>query len=327
MKNYLLTFILFLCICSSTLFHNCVAVITPTPIPIGDESILKEIPTTLEGIYEVNASELFERNSLRIGKQYIEFKIIENTKLLVKEYYSFTEEDIQNDSISNYYSIKEDILIYHNDSLYKLREQLATKRINSDGYLNESDTKKLKKLDHKLSNGTINDMFSLQHTGDRYEYDFRLLYELNLSDGQFVMYTKDKRIETLKAVLKQHEKAYFISVFNDELSNWNSIIIEEKEDAISIQIIDPRNIQQNEDHYKSMANYQPYQANRQILIDPSKAQFEVLLNDPKFLIEVTNLKKEKQIFSFINDIWLPIIIIVAFFIIFLAVRTYKVLKS
>ncbi|MFK7748483.1 MAG: hypothetical protein AB8B65_08840 [Kordia sp.] len=326
MKTKIYTF--FLCICSTLVLQNCVAVLTPTPTPINDEPILTEIPVIIEGTYEINDSDVFRRSPLRIGKQYLDFKIVDDTKLLVKEYYSFTAEDLQNDSISKYYTLKEDMLVYYNETLYKRREELIAKNSKNPESLHANERKELKKLDLKFENGRLNAMFSVQDANKKYEYDVHLLYELDLAKSQLITYAKEGNVETLKAVLKKNENAYFINVFNKKLSRWSSIIIEEKENAISIQIINPKNIYQNKAQYKSLANLQPEQENRQILIDPSKEQFEALLKDPKFLIEIARLHKTQQsVFAFVDDIWLPIIIIIALFLIFLGVRTYKVLKS
>ncbi|MBC8757094.1 hypothetical protein H2O64_20645 [Kordia sp. YSTF-M3] len=311
----------FICtlLCSISIFQSCSSVETLKPLPSDESPILRAFPSYFDGDFELITKEP-AGDDFKLGRDFIKFTVTDQHKLTIVSYLSFTKEELAKKS--KYYTIKGELLVYKNDSLHALKEKLENKKSTSNN-LTEQESSQLLQLKEQDEKGQIFKTFPLSIDNKNYSYQKQLIYEIDLKTNLILEYDENTAPKKSKCVFKKYKDHYFLNMFNKDKERWVAVIFQEKDTNIIVSDVDFDNLNKNSNFYKSIANLIEKEKYT-IVIDPSKSQFESLMQDANFLGEIATLQRTKTSFSSINNLWLSIGAIVVILIVFIVLKRFRI---
>lgn len=301
-------------------FQACSSVSSVKALPSDDSPVLRAFPSYFEGDFEVIVREQSNRTKAELGQICMKMKLDEEHKLIVHRFRYFDEEELS--VKKKYFNIQGEFLVFKNDSLNALKQTLKEKKRTDN--LDYYEKEKLKDLEKLEKEEKIFKTYQLQREGEKYIYDEQLFFEIDLKKNEYTSYEPGSTPKTDKCILKKYKEYHILNMFNTSSKHWEAILLKEQDDDILIQLIHFENLKKNQDFYKSLANIKNVKKYN-IVIDPSKSQFDSLMKDENFLEEHTTLIRIDKPFSLANNMWLPIGIIILLFVVFIILKKTHIL--
>ncbi len=293
------------------LISGCSSVETTKPLPDKKGKILRELPTFLNNTFIINNE---EENQL-LGKDNLEFEFINDHNCLVKSFKTFTKEEVDQ---HEYYNLTGAFLLFKNDTLV---EELTKLKKLDKSYLTYSQKTKLETLTKADEKGELAWIKPVIFKEGLYQYDHKLIYNINLENNILTSYNNSGKDKDLKILFKKFKDYYILNIIGEK--NWFHVFIKFKDELLTFEAINPSTLKDNQAYYKSFLEFNSIEDYTVTVTIQDKNLLDLLKNEDAFLEELSSYTKVNKT---TNDFPYGRMLLIVIIVIALGIFAYRKFK-